>query len=135
MTETTAVVPGYEVGKEKHGATFQHLVALVAYGAAVMFIGLPALAYLAPPVTAVAGTYEAFITGGVIALAIGIWATISHLRSPLRKYTITRATRNTSGSHSIDVLYMNGTSSTLALGADSFGAQLTRQVKSILGWK
>jgi hypothetical protein len=135
MEETTAVVPGYEVGKKKHGVTFQYLVALVAYAAAVMFIGLPALAYATPPVTAVAGTNEAFITGGVIALAIGIWASISHLRSPLRKYTIMRSTRNTSGSHSIDVLFMDGTSSTLALGADSFGAQLTRQVKSMLNWK
>lgn len=130
-----AVVPGYEVGKKKNLATFQYLVALVAYAAAVMLIALPALAYATPPVTGVAGTNEAFITGGVIALAIGIWATISHLRSPLRKCTIVGASRDTSGSHSIDVIYMNGTSNTLALGADSFGAQLTRQVKSMLNWK
>lgn len=115
-----AVVPGYEVGKELGWSTPQLLGAGMSYGVALLF-SIPAVNTL----SSMAGLHfsgkstenptAAFIGLGVF-LALGIWATISHRRSPLSRCTVVKTVRNCDGLYSAELRFLDGSTINHNLG-------------------
>lgn len=135
-----AVVPGYEVGKELGWSTPQLIGAGMSYGAALLF-SIPvastfaAMAGLQLSAEPTATPTAVFIAFGVF-LALGIWATVSHRRSPRSKCTVVKTVRHCNGLYSAELRFVDGSTINHNLGlALPLGKQYAGFTKALLTGK
>lgn len=134
-----AVVPGYEVGKEIGWSTPQLVGAGMSYGVALL-LTIPMVGSLAPILGLNLGHSTATPAGVFIAfgafIALGIWATVSHLRSPLSKATVVRTVRDCNGLYSAELRFLDGSTIDYNLGlALPLGKQFAGFAKAVVTGK